>query len=260
MYTVYEHVSPNGKRYVGITKQSLDRRFGHNGIQYKTSNRYFWNAIQKYGWGNFQHNIIAANLSHEEACLIEKSEIAKDKAVNNSYNITDGGDGRTGTTHSPETRAKISASKTGKKTCRDYSYMSPETRAKISATLTGYKQSDATCKKCSEHARGRKWIHKDGELKFVKSHELESYLSDGWVFGIGRPKIHSTETRQKLSKSRKGKKMPLEAVQRIAAKLRTLPPYCWVHNDHQNTRIPVSNLEQYLNNGWVRGRKDGGTK
>lgn len=254
MYIVYEHISPNGKRYVGITQQTPDKRFGHKGIQYKFQNQHFWRAIQKYGWDNMEHNIIAEGLTHDEACARERLEIKKDKLLNNSYNTTDGGDGRTGTKHSPETRAKISASKTGKKTCRDYSYTSPETRAKISATLKGRKQSPETCQKCSKHAKDRKWIHRDGVLKFVKPYELTKYLNEGWVLGTGRPTIHDNETRQKISKNRRGKKMPKEAVDRVAAKLRNLPPYCWVHNDVKNTRIPISRLNEYLSAGWVRGR------
>ena len=230
MYIVYEHISPNGKRYVGITQQTLDKRFGHKGIQYKFQNQHFWRAIQKYGWDNMEHNIIAEGLTHDEACARERLEIKKDKLLNNSYNITDGGDGRTGTKHSPETRAKISA------------------------TLKGRKQSPETCQKCSKHAKDRKWIHRDGVLKFVKSYELTKYLNEGWVLGTGRPTIHDNETRQKISKNRGGKKMPKEAVDRIAAKLRNLPPYCWVHNDVKNTRIPISRLNEYLSAGWVRGR------
>lgn len=51
MYTVYEHISPSGKRYVGITKQTLDRRFGHNGIQYK-SMQHVKNARNMHEVGN----------------------------------------------------------------------------------------------------------------------------------------------------------------------------------------------------------------
>ena len=34
-YTVYMHICPNGKKYIGITKQKPIKRWGYNGINYK---------------------------------------------------------------------------------------------------------------------------------------------------------------------------------------------------------------------------------
>ena len=74
IYTVYVHISPNNKYYVGITKQSVKRRW-HNGTAYR-KNTYFYSAIQKYGWDNFQHEIIAEHLTKDEACDFEITLIA----------------------------------------------------------------------------------------------------------------------------------------------------------------------------------------
>lgn len=57
VYTVYMHVSPSGKRYIGITSQKVEKRWA-NGKGYKTQ-QYFYRAIKKYGWNNFQHIIVA---------------------------------------------------------------------------------------------------------------------------------------------------------------------------------------------------------
>ena len=65
MYTVYKHTCPNGKVYIGITKQKPERRWGINGRGYK-ENEYFYRAIQKYGWQNIKHEIIAEGLTEEE--------------------------------------------------------------------------------------------------------------------------------------------------------------------------------------------------
>lgn len=254
MYIVYEHISPKGKRYVGITRQSLTQRFGHNGIAYKSSNKHFWHAIQKYGWENFQHNIIAEGLTHEQACQIEIDEIAKDKAINNSYNITDGGDGRTGTRHSDETKAKISAAKTGKKTCRDYSHVPMEVREKISKTLTGHKQSIETRKKCSDHAKDRMWIHKGLDKKFVKKWEVNSYLELGWCLGTGVPTIHNDEIRKKIGAKHKGKFITPEQRARISATLKSKPKAAWVNKNGTNRRILLSDIDQWLKADWVRGK------
>ena len=43
-YTVYVHISPNGKRYYGITMQEVNKRW-LNGKGYR-GNKHFTNAIQ----------------------------------------------------------------------------------------------------------------------------------------------------------------------------------------------------------------------
>ena len=68
-WSVYIHISPSNKYYVGITSKTPEERW-RNGFGYYTQS-YFYNAIQKYGWDNFQHEIIAENLSGEEAKKFE---------------------------------------------------------------------------------------------------------------------------------------------------------------------------------------------
>ena len=60
-YKVYMHTSPSGKVYVGITCQPTYARW-KNGNGYK-NNKHFYNAIIKYGWDNFEHQIILENVS-----------------------------------------------------------------------------------------------------------------------------------------------------------------------------------------------------
>ena len=80
-YSVYVHTNrANGFRYVGITAQKPEARWqGGHGYQKQAV---FWNAIVKYGWDNFDHDIIAAGLSAEEAWTLEKELIER-------YNTTD---------------------------------------------------------------------------------------------------------------------------------------------------------------------------
>lgn len=93
MYYVYQHINKiNGKRYIGITKQIPESRWGTDGINYKNS-PYFYSAIQKYGWNNFEHEILFDNFTKEEACAKEIELIAyfntQDKRY--GYNIMEGG-------------------------------------------------------------------------------------------------------------------------------------------------------------------------
>lgn len=100
MWCLYKHISPSGKVYVGITN-NIKRRWLGKGYYYCLSRTKFANALQKYGWDNFQHIIIEEGLTKEEACSKEKELIAYYKKRNLSYNITDGGEGYAGK-HSKE--------------------------------------------------------------------------------------------------------------------------------------------------------------
>lgn len=64
-YIVYKHIFPNGKSYIGITKQDPLKRW-QKGEGYKTQPK-IYNAIKKYNWENVTHIIIAKNLYEDEA-------------------------------------------------------------------------------------------------------------------------------------------------------------------------------------------------
>ena len=91
-YTVYKHIAPNGKVYIGITSQSLKQRWKRNGTGYKT-NEHFYRAILKYSWDNIKHEILFENLTKEEAEQKEIELIAfyKSNNFNYGYNIENGG-------------------------------------------------------------------------------------------------------------------------------------------------------------------------
>ena len=173
MYYVYQHINKiNNKRYIGITKQNPSLRWGSNGINYKGS-PVFWNALQKYGWNNFEHEILYSNLSKEDACHIEKKLIMEYKTQdrNFGYNITEGGDAPS---------------------------MTPETKEKISSALKGNKNNAGN--KCSELTK--KKIIKDLKGKpFTKEHKQKiSIAKKGKSTGK-----HSEETIRKISKAHKKK-------------------------------------------------------
>lgn len=93
-FIVYEHINKtNGKRYIGITSQPLSRRWRKNGAGYKSC-VLFYRAIQKYGWDNFEHNILYQGLSKQEAQQKEKEIIAKYQSNNPEfgYNLLSGGE------------------------------------------------------------------------------------------------------------------------------------------------------------------------
>ena len=91
-YTVYIHLFPNGKNYVGITSQFPEDRWT-NGYGYKKQSL-IYNAIKKYGWDNIEHFIFASKLTSQEALNMEKILIQKLKSNNRQYgyNVTIGGE------------------------------------------------------------------------------------------------------------------------------------------------------------------------
>ena len=99
-HCVYLHTFPNGKKYIGQAIGKPERRWGKDGNGYITQ-QILWDAIQKYGWNNIQHEIIKANLTQEEANNIEKEYIQKlNTIVPHGYNIKFGGkDGVSNTTN-----------------------------------------------------------------------------------------------------------------------------------------------------------------
>lgn len=93
-WKVYYHLFPNGKYYIGITsEEDINRRF-ENGYGYY--GQPVFNAIQKYGWDNIEHGLIATNLTKEEALNFESLLIKKlNTFLPNGYNATYGGEGTT---------------------------------------------------------------------------------------------------------------------------------------------------------------------
>ncbi len=92
VYCVYVHTNrKNGKVYVGQTKD-VKKRFARGGSNYKKNN-YFYNAIKKYGWDGFDHEILAYNLNKDEANEMEIYYIKKFDSTNpeKGYNIAPGG-------------------------------------------------------------------------------------------------------------------------------------------------------------------------
>lgn len=83
MYTIYVHIFPNKKKYVGVTKEMLEKRFGKDGNGYRSS--IMRSEISKYGWDNIKHKILETNLSYEEAIEKEQYYIKKYKSNNPKY-------------------------------------------------------------------------------------------------------------------------------------------------------------------------------
>jgi len=109
---VYEAKFPNGKRYIGLTIKSLERRKIEHKHHSKHSNRKVYNAIRKYGWENVIWKILTTCSSEEEMKDKEKHFIKKFRTleIEFGYNHREGGQGGR---HDEETKRRISLANSG---------------------------------------------------------------------------------------------------------------------------------------------------
>lgn len=184
-YSVYKHTNKyNNKIYIGITKQNPIKRWA-NGKGYKI-NSHFRNAIEKYGWDNFTHEILFNELSKEEACKLETKLILKYNSIDakHGYNNTTGGE--SGYECSIHTRNKISEFSKKRVGCLNPFFghtHSQETKNTISESRKGKALSEETKLKISNSLIGDKsyWYNK----KFSESHR--NNLSKSHI-GVNHPK------------------------------------------------------------------------
>ena len=152
-YTVYKHVFPNNKVYIGITSLKPEHRWGNGGRGYlhKTNNKYnqpfIAYAILKYGWENIKHEIICKGLSKEDAEKMEIELITKYKSNDRrfGYNVENGGNsiGKI----SDETKRKIGASCKGERHYNYGKHQPEEVRKKISDSKNGRCMSEEAKRK-----------------------------------------------------------------------------------------------------------------
>jgi group I intron endonuclease len=183
MYTVYKHTTPNGKVYIGITKQKVKKRW-FNGEGYRGCS-YFYKAIQKYGWENIKHEILFTGLTKEEAETKEIELIEYYDSTNSEkgYNLREGGslygfndetirkmrESHIGKTLPNEQKEKISIALKGRKTSRGMlgHKHSEETKIKMSLANKGKKKSPEATEKMRKSLTGKLVGSKNGHSHAV---------------------------------------------------------------------------------------------
>ena len=141
-YTVYMHIFPNNKIYIGMTKMKPKERW-HSGLGYHKGQILMYNAIKKYGWENVEHQILYENLTKEEAEQKEIELIAQYKSNKNEYgyNIANGGNGSH--TVSDATKQKLKIKNGGKNNYWYGKHLSQEHKSKIIKTKKGKRYGGA---------------------------------------------------------------------------------------------------------------------
>lgn len=263
LWTVYEHISPSGKVYVGITHYDDPNIRWQNGKGYHKC-PFFYPAILKYGWINFQHNIVCEGLTKDEACTEERRRIKHYKELGLSYNSADDGVGHTGQ-FSEEHRRHISENnRSGEEIVRNKisqtlrakniipwnkgktSVYSEETRRSISESQRGRvspmkgkrvgPMSDETKSKISAANKGKNTWTK-GSKRGPYSLEHRKAISEG-LKGVRKgisTGPRTNETKAKISKSRKGFK--------------------WICKPWEPPKqVAPTEIEQYIHDGWKLGK------
>lgn len=185
-YIVYKHIAPNNKSYIGITKRHPKDRW-RNGNGYK-NNIYFFRAIQKYGWDNFEHKILLRHLTKEQAEYAEKLFIEYWNLTNPlyGYNLESGGNLRKEC--SDVTRQRMSKAHIGK-------HLSLETRQKLSEARRGEK-NPMYGKPSPMHGKHLTEEHRHKISKAQRGEKNHMY---------GKRYNHTEETKRKISMKLKGK-------------------------------------------------------
>ena len=201
-YCVYKHTNKiNGKVYIGQTGRNPESRWlegkGYIGCTL------FYNAIQKYGWDAFDHEIVYDCLSFEEANKYEKELIESYDSTNpeKGYNLMSGGvksqpceatrqkmkeahSGEKnhfyGKTHTPEVKERLRQKNLGKT-------IPAEVREKISRSIKVTKSKNKKEQPIKEKKDGRK-RHRTEEEKINISMKLKN-------------RTFSEETRNKISQA-----------------------------------------------------------
>lgn len=185
-YLIYKHTSPNGKAYIGQSKDYAKRCLEH-----KKGNKctIFAKAVKKYGWDNFKHEILKDSLNLEEANLWEKFYINHFNTLKpNGYNLRSGG--QNSTLHE-SSKVKIGNANRGR-ICTD------ETRKKIAKANTGKKHSYETLVKISKGNKGK-----------IITIEQRQILSDKTKKRMSNP-----DERERISKKLMNNKRSVESIEK----------------------------------------------
>ena len=200
-YCVYVHTNKtNGKKYVGQTGLKPEKRW-NSGKGYK-DNQYFWRAIQKYGWDNFEHEVLASNLTKEEADNFEILLIKKLELTNpdKGYNLQDGG------SHGqPSELSRENIRKAAQKRSQNEEWRRKQSECHIG--LNAGEKNGMYGKKHSEESKQKQRKASSGKhpSKETRQKMSESHIGDkNSMFG----KHHTEATKKKLKEIASGENNP----------------------------------------------------
>lgn len=195
-YYIYLHENKlNGKVYIGQTCQKPQYRWNH-GQGYKNCD-YFYRAIQKYGWDNFNHTILAKDLTLEEANYLEEYYISIFDSTNpeSGYNLQKGGLNKEPNEY---TRKKLS-----------------EHMKKLWEDPNFRQQQSERMKKLWENPEYREKVIENSHRNWHLTQQGRKNISEArkqYIKQHGTPtqgKGHTQETKEKIRQAKLGEKNPM---------------------------------------------------
>lgn len=253
-YSVYMHLFPNGKRYIGMTKD-ISRRWAGKSEEY-SSQPAVYQAMQEFGWDAIEHIIIQSELTKSKAASLESQLIATHNTTNIDfgYNMSSGG-------------------------VVGYSFNDAHGR-NISRALRGRKLTLAHRQHIKVGSANHIRIHKGSIDKYIPVDSWSTYESEGWARGssnklieINRQahlgisysesaKCHNSiaqkkhyaehpERRQRLSEAHTGKVVTEETRKKMSESFKQRR---YIHKNGVHKVVPVSQLDSWIADGWERGK------
>lgn len=259
IYCVYEHKNKvNGKRYIGQS-MNVNNRWGRDGKQYKRCN-HFYNAIQKYGWDCFEHNILVDKLTKKEADIVEKTLISAFETTNPvyGYNLASGGangsnqKGRIWVTNNTTEQHLILPEQSQEYI--DNGYVegrlphSEETKEKLREVSKSRVYCDEWGKRISEALKGRVVSQETREkIRASAKQRTQSEETKQKLREINTEKHYSEETKAKHRKAMLGNT--------YAVGNTNVRGYVYITNGDIETRVPPEKVAEFEQKGYKRGRK-----
>jgi hypothetical protein len=216
-YVVYEVKNKvNGKKYIG--KHKTDDIYD----DYLGSGKYLKRAINKYGKDCFE-KVILYVFDNKKEMDDKEAELVTDKEVKDEmfYNLKRGGEG--GWDHiynNPDIMTKVAK--------KGYNsgivFLTKEERLKN--TMKGYKNGLSL------------YVNSDDPVIKKQRSEISSNSFRG--------KRHTNETKEKIGKA--------NSIHQQGEKNSQFGT-CWIYNNVESIRIDKNDLDEYLQQGWNKGRK-----
>lgn len=172
-YCVYIHrLKDDGRVYIGQTCNLANRWCG-KGTRYEKCPR-FGNAIKKYGWDNFTHEILLDSLSKEEADVYEDYLIEQYRANQKGFGFNIRGGGSRGK-QSAESIEKARQCNLGRK-------LTEETRRKMSNSRRGVPLSEYHKRRISESRTNNSNVKKANAIKAEQCKKLVLCVDTGVIY------------------------------------------------------------------------------
>ena len=203
-YSVYVHLFPNEKLYIGATRQNPIYRWRRGG-GYRNC-KVMNDAINEFGWDNIQHIILMDGLDQATAMIVEQVLIEKYKTRDQKYGYNTKNGGQHFDAHSEEFMSALRDRMTG----NTYSVgrkMSESHREALSKANKGHhrpstfkgKHHTEETKKLFSEMRKKRWEDPDYRSRVLANRPDMSGKNNP---RYGKPV--SEETRKKISQANKG--------------------------------------------------------